>query len=99
MKKSIKTWFNDANIESDKLCEFFIILNIGWFYCCMWAAAADSDLSLKHDLITELVIKWACDDILFAIWFVKISNTANINYLKIYFLITDKMKIFDNHMK
>ena len=67
MKKSIEAWSDDADVKSDKLYEFFIALNVSWLCYCMWAAAADSDLNLKHDLTIELVIKQACDSILSAV--------------------------------
>ena len=67
MKELIEAWSDDADVESDKLYEFFITLNVVWLCCCKWAAAADSDLSLKHDLTIKLVIEWACEKILSAI--------------------------------
>ena len=99
MKESIEAWSDDADVESDKLCEFFIALNVSWLCCCMWAAAADSDLSLKHNLITELVIKWACDEILSAVWFVRTSSAVNISCSEICFLMTDEMRVLDSHVK
>ena len=99
MKKSIEAWFDNADIKSDKLCELFIILNVNWFHHCKWAVIADSDLSLKCNLTTELMIEQTCDKILSEIWFIRTSNAANINYSKIYFLITNKIRVFDNHVK
>ena len=99
MKESIEAWFDDADIESGKLYELFIALNVDWFHCCKWAAAADSGLNLKHDLTTELVIKQMCDEILFEIWFVRISNVVDISYSEVCFLMTDRMRILDNHVK
>ena len=99
MKKSIEAWFDDANIESDKLCELFIILNVSWLCHCKWAVITDSDLNLKHNLIIKLIIKWVCDRILFEIWFIRTSNAVNINCSEVYFLITNKMKVLDNHVK
>ena len=64
MKESIEAWSDDADVESDELCEFFIALNVGWLHHCMWAAAADPGLGLKHNLATELMIEQACDRIL-----------------------------------
>ena len=99
MKESIEAWSDDANVESDELCEFFIASDVDWFCYCKWTAAADSDLSLKCNLIIKLVIEWACDEILFAVWFVRTSNAVNVSCLRICFLMTDRMKIFDNHIK
>ena len=99
MKKLIKAWFDNANIESDKLCEFFIVLNVSWLHCCKWAVTTDSDLSLKHNLTIKLVIKRVCDEILSAVWFVRASNAVNVSCLKVCFLMTNKMKVFDNHVK
>ena len=98
MKESIEAWSCDAD-ESDELCEFFIVLNVSWLCCCKWAVITDSDLSLKHNLTTELVIKQACDEILFEIWFVRASNAVDISCSEIYFLIINRMRILDNHAK
>ena len=90
MKKSIEAWFNNANVESVKFCELFIILNVDWLYHCKWTVIADSNLNLKCNLTTKLMIEWVCDKILSAIWFVRINNIIDINYSEIYFLITNK---------
>ena len=99
MKESIEAWSDDTNIESDELCEFFIVLNVSWLCCCKWAAAADPGLGLECDLAIELVIEWVCDEILSAIWFVRASSAVNISCLRICFLMTDEMRILDNHVK
>ena len=99
MKESIEAWSDDADVESDELYEFFITLNVGWLCCCKWAVAADSDLSLKCDLTTELVIEWVCDEILSAVWFVKMSNIVNVNCSEVCFLMIDEMKVLDSCMK
>ena len=99
MKELIEAWSDDADIESDELCEFFIALNISWLCCCKWAAAVDSGVNLKYDLTTELIIEWVCDEILSVIWFVRINNAVNVNCLKVCFLITDKIRILDSHVK
>ena len=65
----------------------------------MWAAVTDPDLNLKCDLTIKLVIEQVCDRILFAVWFVKTSNIVNVNCSEICFLMTDKMRVFDNYMK
>ena len=97
MKESIEAWSDDADVESDELCGFFIALNVGWLHHCMWAATTDPGLNLKHDLTIKLVIEQACDNILSAVWFARISNVVNISCSEIYFLMTNRMKILDNH--
>ena len=99
MKESIEAWSDDADIESDELCELFITLNVNWIYCCKWTVVADSDLSLKHNLATELVIEQACDSILFAVWFVRMSSAVNISCSEVCFLMTNEMKVLDSCVK
>ena len=99
MKESIEAWSDDAYIESDELCELFITLNVNWIYCCKWTVVADSDLSLKHNLATELVIEQACDSILFAVWFVRMSSAVNISCSEVCFLMINEMKVLDSCVK
>ena len=85
MKESIEAWSDDADVEL--VC------------CCKWTVTADPGLSLICDLATELVIEQACDEILSEVWFARVSNAVNINCSEICFLMTDRMRVLDSHLK